>query len=166
VFQASAIGSSLLDRLTSNILLPLGGFALEVFAGWVLTERLLIAEPGLKPGTALLLHVRPRTIVPAGIAVVTIGPTGQRSQRWMMDVRGGFTLRGRCRVRHGGKEIPERQIKLVARPCYQILQRTNRVLRIAPPSPAWSDQSLGSPRFVMSVGSIASAALRYSSGDA
>lgn len=64
----------LLDHLTSNILLPLGGFALAVFAGWVLPERLFAAELGLKPGTARLLRLLLRTVVPVCIAVVTIFP--------------------------------------------------------------------------------------------
>ena len=64
----------LLDHLTSNIMLPLGGFALAVFAGWMLPERLLLAELRLKPGTARLLQRLLRTIVPACIALVTVFP--------------------------------------------------------------------------------------------
>ena len=71
---ANATVFSLLDHLTSNILLPLGGFALALFAGWVLPERLLIAELGFRPGTARLLQVLLRTIVPACIAAVTVMP--------------------------------------------------------------------------------------------
>jgi NSS family neurotransmitter:Na+ symporter len=71
---ANATVFVLLDHVTSNILLPLGGFALALFAGWMLPERLLLAELGLKPGTARLLQLLLRTIVPACIAVVTAFP--------------------------------------------------------------------------------------------
>jgi neurotransmitter:Na+ symporter, NSS family len=64
----------LLDHFTSNIMLPLGGFALALFAGWVLPAKLLLAELGLKPGTARLLQLLLRTLVPVCIAVVTIFP--------------------------------------------------------------------------------------------
>jgi SNF family Na+-dependent transporter len=62
------------QALTSNIMLPFGGFALALFAGWVLPERLLAEEIGLKPGTVRLLRIFLRTIVPACIAVVTLFP--------------------------------------------------------------------------------------------
>jgi neurotransmitter:Na+ symporter, NSS family len=71
---ANATVFVLLDHFTSNIMLPLGGFALALFAGWVLPERLLLAELGLKPGTARLLQLLLRTLVPVCIAVVTVLP--------------------------------------------------------------------------------------------
>ena len=71
---ANATVFVLLDHFTSNIMLPLGGFALALFAGWVLPERLLLAELGLKPGTARLLQLLLRTLVPVCIAVVTVFP--------------------------------------------------------------------------------------------
>jgi NSS family neurotransmitter:Na+ symporter len=64
----------LLDHLTSNFMLPLGGFALALFAGWVLPERLFAEEIGLKPGTVRFLQVLLCTIVPGCIAVVTLFP--------------------------------------------------------------------------------------------
>jgi NSS family neurotransmitter:Na+ symporter len=71
---ANATIFALLDHLTSNIMLPFGGFALALFAGWVLPERLLTEEMALKPGTVRLLQILLRTIVPACIAVVTLFP--------------------------------------------------------------------------------------------
>jgi NSS family neurotransmitter:Na+ symporter len=71
---ANATIFGLLDHLTSNIMLPIGGFALALFAGWVLPGRLLADEIGLTPGTVRLLRVLLRTIVPASIAVVALFP--------------------------------------------------------------------------------------------
>jgi NSS family neurotransmitter:Na+ symporter len=71
---ANATIFDLLDHLTSNILLPLGGLALALFAGWVMPGGLLVAELGLRPETARLLQLLLRTIVPACIAVATAFP--------------------------------------------------------------------------------------------
>ncbi|MDG2112008.1 MAG: sodium-dependent transporter [Actinomycetota bacterium] len=65
----------LLDEATSQLLLPLGGLALAVFTGWVLSDRLLGDELGLGrfalAGLRLMLRVvAPVTIVAA--AVVSI----------------------------------------------------------------------------------------------
>ncbi len=52
----------LLDYLTSNFLLPLGGFAIAVFAGWVVPAGVLAEELRLGPRAAralrFLLRVR------------------------------------------------------------------------------------------------------------
>jgi NSS family neurotransmitter:Na+ symporter len=64
----------LLDHLTSNIMLPFRGFALALFAGWVLPGTLLAEEIGLTPGTVHLLQVLLCTIVPTSIAVATLFP--------------------------------------------------------------------------------------------
>ena len=48
---ANATVFDLLDHLTSNIMLPFGGFALALFAGWILPARLLAEEIGLSPHT-------------------------------------------------------------------------------------------------------------------
>jgi neurotransmitter:Na+ symporter, NSS family len=71
---ANATVFSLLDHLTSNIMLPMGGFALALFAGWTLPARLLAEEIGLSPRTARFLQVLLRTIVPVCIAAVTLFP--------------------------------------------------------------------------------------------
>jgi neurotransmitter:Na+ symporter, NSS family len=70
---AEATVYDLLDDLTSNMLLPLGGLALAVFCGWVLTDRLLADQLELR-GRALsglrfvLRVVAPATILAASLA--------------------------------------------------------------------------------------------------
>lgn len=66
----------LLDDATSQLLLPLGGFALAIFAGWALRSRVLGEELKLRgwalSGLRLMLRVvAPLTIVAA--ALVSIG---------------------------------------------------------------------------------------------
>lgn len=64
----------LLDHLTSNLLLPLGGFALALFAGFGLPRKLLIDELGLTQRSASILQALLRLFVPLTIALVTIAP--------------------------------------------------------------------------------------------
>jgi NSS family neurotransmitter:Na+ symporter len=71
---AQATIFDLLDHLTSNILLPVGGFAISVFAGWVAPERLLVEELRLTPRGALALRVVLRYVAPVGIAAATLAP--------------------------------------------------------------------------------------------
>jgi NSS family neurotransmitter:Na+ symporter len=71
---AKATVFDLLDHLTSNIMLPLGGFTLALFAGWILPARLLAEETGLAPPIACILQLVLRFIVPACIAVVALFP--------------------------------------------------------------------------------------------
>jgi NSS family neurotransmitter:Na+ symporter len=63
-----------LDFVTSNVLLPAGGFALAVFAGWVLPAELLAQELALGARAAGVLRALLRWITPALIAAVTLGP--------------------------------------------------------------------------------------------
>ena len=58
----------LLDYLTSNILLPIGGLAIAVFAGWALPERMLVEQLGLGPGGGRILRIILRYVAPAVIA--------------------------------------------------------------------------------------------------
>lgn len=71
---ASATLFDLIDYLTSNILLPLGGLAMALFAGWIVPVRTLVAELGLSPPATALLSAMLRYVVPLGIAAVGIGP--------------------------------------------------------------------------------------------
>jgi NSS family neurotransmitter:Na+ symporter len=71
---ARATAFDLVDHLTSNVLLPLGGFALAVFAGWALPRAFLAAELGLAPGAAARLHWVLKYVAPAGIAAATLAP--------------------------------------------------------------------------------------------
>lgn len=64
----------LLDYLTSNILLPVGGFALALFAGWALSPRIFDEELSLSPSGGRALHRLLRYIVPAGIAAAALAP--------------------------------------------------------------------------------------------
>ena len=71
---AQATIFDLLDYLTSNLLLPIGGFAIALFAGWVVPVRALTAELGLSPAGAALLCAILRYVVPLGIAVIGLAP--------------------------------------------------------------------------------------------
>jgi len=62
----------LLDYLTSNILLPLAGFLIALFAGWAISKRLLAEELRLTPAGAAVLQFMLRYVVPAGIAAAAL----------------------------------------------------------------------------------------------
>jgi NSS family neurotransmitter:Na+ symporter len=64
----------LTDHLTSNLLLPAGGFALSILAGWILSERWLDRELGLGHRPGAFLRALLRYVVPTVIAVVTLAP--------------------------------------------------------------------------------------------
>jgi NSS family neurotransmitter:Na+ symporter len=63
-----------LDQASSNLLLPLGGFALAVFTGWALPGRLLGEELRAGPAATAMLRALLRYLVPAGIAAATLAP--------------------------------------------------------------------------------------------
>jgi len=71
---ANATVFDLLDHLTSNIMLPIGGFAIALFAGWAVPVNVVVAELGLSSAGARLLGTLLRYIVPMGIAVAGIAP--------------------------------------------------------------------------------------------
>lgn len=71
---AQATVFDLLDYLTSNILLPAGGFAMAVFGGWAVPVRSLLAELGLSSTGAALLGIVLRYVVPLGIAAAGVAP--------------------------------------------------------------------------------------------
>ncbi|MBS3799633.1 MAG: sodium-dependent transporter [Thioalkalivibrio sp.] len=61
----------LLDYVTANILLPLGGFLIAVFAGWRMTERSVQAELRLRhAGLYRLWYFLLRFVAPIGILLV------------------------------------------------------------------------------------------------
>ncbi len=67
---------NLFDYVSSNVLLPLGGMAIALFAGWVVSDRFLkgqIVEPGRRPGvwTQVLVGCI-RYVAPLAIAVIFI----------------------------------------------------------------------------------------------
>jgi neurotransmitter:Na+ symporter, NSS family len=69
---ATATFFDLLDGLTSNVLLPLGGFALALFAGWAIPNRLLQEELRLGATWTRVLHGLLRYIAPLGIAAAAL----------------------------------------------------------------------------------------------
>jgi NSS family neurotransmitter:Na+ symporter len=71
---ATATVFDLVDHFTSNVLLPAGGFALAVLAGWVLPRTLLAEELRLSPAGAARLHGFLRWVVPAGIIAAAFAP--------------------------------------------------------------------------------------------
>src|SRR5690606_4507840 len=70
-FASTATFFDLLDQLTSNLMLPLGGLAIAWFAGWAAPRRLLAEELRLGRGGAMALRVLLRYVAPAGIVAAT-----------------------------------------------------------------------------------------------
>lgn len=62
----------LLDQLTSNLLLPAGGFAIALFAGWAVPRHVLASELRLGPVTAVSFSLLLRYVAPVGIAAATL----------------------------------------------------------------------------------------------
>lgn len=71
IFQRATI-FDLLDQLTSNILLPIGGVALAIFGGWVLPTQILSDELDLSPKGIRLLRFVLRYVATSIIALVVI----------------------------------------------------------------------------------------------
>jgi NSS family neurotransmitter:Na+ symporter len=64
----------LIDHLTSNLLLPIGGLAIALFAGWALPASVLSDELRLAPRGAARLRWLLRWAAPALIAVTALAP--------------------------------------------------------------------------------------------
>lgn len=64
----------LVDALTSNALLPLGGFAIALFAGWAMPAGALDAALGISPRGGAALRAVLRYVAPAAIAVAVLAP--------------------------------------------------------------------------------------------
>lgn len=71
---AKATVFDLLDHLTSNVMLPVGGFALALFVGWALPARFLVEELRLGHGAATILRALLRYVAPAAIAMASLAP--------------------------------------------------------------------------------------------
>jgi len=71
---AEATAFDLLDHLTSNFLLPVGGLAIALFAGWALPESVLREELRLGARGAQALRILLRWATPALIAVTAAAP--------------------------------------------------------------------------------------------
>jgi neurotransmitter:Na+ symporter, NSS family len=63
-----------IDHLTSNVMLPLGGLALALFAGWVLPAEVLRQELGLGARGSAVLRFVLRWVTPALVAAASLGP--------------------------------------------------------------------------------------------
>src|SRR5262247_2850639 len=64
----------LLDHLTSNVMLPIAGFALALFVGWSLPSRFLVEELQLGGAAAAIVRVLLRYVAPVAIAAVGRAP--------------------------------------------------------------------------------------------
>jgi len=62
----------LLDDLTSNILLPVAGFGLALFGGWIMLPAVLAAELHLTRIGLSLLQLLLRYIVPLSVAAAAL----------------------------------------------------------------------------------------------
>ncbi|WP_111495379.1 sodium-dependent transporter [Marinobacter bohaiensis] len=62
----------LLDYLTANILLPLGGLLVALFAGWIISRQALENELNLSAGGFALWYNTLRFVTPVAVAVVFI----------------------------------------------------------------------------------------------
>ena len=71
---AQATVFDLVDHLTSNVMLPIGGFALATLAGWVLPRAFLAEELRMTPARAARLRWALRWAAPAGILVAALAP--------------------------------------------------------------------------------------------
>lgn len=60
----------LLDYLTANILLPLGGFFIVIFAGWVLPEEVVQRQLALGTNALLCWRIATRLIAPIGVLLI------------------------------------------------------------------------------------------------
>lgn len=69
----------LIDLLTSTLMLPAGGLAIAVFAGWVLPGRVLGNELALSARALAVYRALLRWVVPAGIVAATLLPLAIRT---------------------------------------------------------------------------------------
>lgn len=60
----------LLDFLVSNVMMPLGGLAIALFAGWAIRREGLAEDIGLKGGAFKAFMMVLKFVTPAGIAIV------------------------------------------------------------------------------------------------
>ncbi len=65
-----------LDYLTANILLPLGGLLISVFAGWIIKTEVVKSEFSLAPWQFSLVMVLLRFVAPLGILFVFANSVG------------------------------------------------------------------------------------------
>ncbi|MDH7484089.1 MAG: sodium-dependent transporter, partial [Spirochaetales bacterium] len=70
----------LFDFISSNILLPLGGIAIAIVGGWILSRDQYLGELGKnyprQPGTHAALHTMVRWVAPALITLILLNGLG------------------------------------------------------------------------------------------
>jgi NSS family neurotransmitter:Na+ symporter len=71
---ATSTAFEALDHVASNVLLPLGGFGLAVFGGWVMRASLLAEELRLGATAARVIGIVLRYVAPLGIAAASVAP--------------------------------------------------------------------------------------------
>ena len=71
---ATATAFDCLDYVASNVLLPLGGFGLAIFGGWIIQAGALGDELGLGPGALRGITFLLRYVVPIGIVAASVAP--------------------------------------------------------------------------------------------
>jgi NSS family neurotransmitter:Na+ symporter len=71
---AEANSFEALDHVTSNVMLPVVGFLLAIFSGWIMPEQLLRDEIGVGPTMLALLRIVLRYVAPVGIAAAVLTP--------------------------------------------------------------------------------------------
>ena len=64
----------ILDHVTSNVLLPIGGLALAVFGGWIIPKRFLSGELGLHPRATKLLRMVLRYVATPAVLAAGSAP--------------------------------------------------------------------------------------------
>lgn len=62
----------LLDFFTANILLPLGGLLVALFAGWMMSREAMAGELALSPGAFRLWYATLRFVTPVAVAAVFV----------------------------------------------------------------------------------------------
>jgi NSS family neurotransmitter:Na+ symporter len=69
---ARATWFDLIDHLTSNILLPIGGFGIALFVGWAVPKAMVAAELHIRGAPLNILYALLRYVVPAAIAAASV----------------------------------------------------------------------------------------------
>jgi NSS family neurotransmitter:Na+ symporter len=71
---ATSTAFECVDHLASNVLLPLGGFGLAIFGGWIARPDLLVGELGISRATGRAMVRLLRYGVPVAIAAASLAP--------------------------------------------------------------------------------------------
>ena len=76
---AQATFFDLIDGLTSNVMLPAGGLAIAIFAGWAIPAQRWVGGLEVRARTAMLLRFALRWLVPGGIVLAGLASLVLRS---------------------------------------------------------------------------------------